>query len=397
MKLNKTSTAVLLLVLIACNILVSNCEQIKKSDRKMRSSFKRSQKITRSYTTTKLHSKSKLFSEIFEKLKEAILDPVNILYFSFGVASEFYEDAEKIYKQVKEVIEFFKPCYETFQSIAKSAKEDKENEEKKQKQEIKEKAETEKLAKLIKFTDQLDLLSSSKKNKMEYCKKSKKDIMDNYDKALNEISSKKSLFTKFIEWTLKSTNEYDKKFLHVDVCYLPTSLKAPKTAKEITKNFANQAEYGKQCIYIWKLDCKVFEPETAGIWDFIKKAYSYYKFVKKAGTCIVNLASNLVSNSKLNDKQNNIVNGVKNLFKKDGFFYDALATTLGAVAHVFTLGAWGGIKGGYYLIELGLEIKKFYDDQTKDLAFRIGKLVGKGIKIAKSFLFGRRKLLRRMK
>jgi len=48
------------------------------------------------------------------------------------------------------------------------------------------------------------------------------------------------------------------------------------------------------------------------------------------------------------------------------------------------MGAWGGVKGGYYLIQLANNIKNFYDDVSENLAFRAGKLVGKGISITKS-------------
>lgn len=74
-----------------------------------------------------------------------------------------------------------------------------------------------------------------------------------------------------------------------------------------------------------------------------------------------------------------------------------MATTLGVVANVLTFGAWGGIKGGYYLIELGLQLKELYDEITEDVPFKIGKLVGKAIVIAESLLVGKRKFYRRMK
>jgi hypothetical protein len=77
------------------------------------------------------------------------------------------------------------------------------------------------------------------------------------------------------------------------------------------------------------------------------------------------------------------------------FFHDMIAGAVGLAANIFTLGAWGGIKGGYYLIQLALDLKKTYDNTMKDAAFNVGKLIGQGVLIAKSAVLGRRILRHR--
>jgi len=74
-----------------------------------------------------------------------------------------------------------------------------------------------------------------------------------------------------------------------------------------------------------------------------------------------------------------------------------LAAAVGVVLQIITLGAWGGLKAGYYLLELAEKIKKYYDDALKDAPFNIGNIVGNGLIIAKSLIAGRRRKLFRKK
>ena len=376
MKPNKTTTALLILVLIFLNIIALNCEQIKNT-RSNKLKYRRN-KMTRSNSRTK--------NFIFDKLQKSFTDPKNILYFTFGVAAEFSSESEPLYHKLKKSIDAFSPCFDVMNLAFKFVKESKE---------------ADNLAKLGK-SESIKLLESTlakKENQKEYCEKTKKQISENFIKSTWESEANRSgFYGGLIDITpnilLSLSYGIAEKIVSLDeYCYRPTNIdSAPKTAEELKKKFTNLDVYYNQCMYFNSLDCNIFNPETTGVWEFIKKSYSYYGMVKKTGTCIANLVNGPDSVSRwLKFKP------VGDLFKAGGFFYKALATTLGVVTNLLTLGIWGGIKGGYYLIELGLMIKEFKDDITEDLAFKTGKIIGKGIAIAKSLLLGRRKLYRRMR
>ena len=58
------------------------------------------------------------------------------------------------------------------------------------------------------------------------------------------------------------------------------------------------------------------------------------------------------------------------------------------------MGVWGGIKGAYYLVDLALdlaEIIELTNLSSQDLAFKIGQIFGKAIRIFLSLLTGKRR------
>ena len=86
-------------------------------------------------------------------------------------------------------------------------------------------------------------------------------------------------------------------------------------------------------------------------------------------------------------------------FFTSGDFIDAaMRGMVGVVANVLTGGLWGGVKGGYYLVELVRKISNF-TQKTKEStnAYQLGKIIGNCVMIVKSFLLGRRRRLMKRK
>ena len=103
------------------------------------------------------------------------------------------------------------------------------------------------------------------------------------------------------------------------------------------------------------------------------------ELIDKTKFCLVNMFN-------LGEKNEPVIK----IFEKSGL-NDALATAVWTIENIFTFGAWGEIKGGYYIIQLGLDIAHAYQLTTEDLAFKIGKIFGKGMMIGKSLLLCKRK------
>lgn len=378
MKLVKNFSGILILVLIALNIFVSSCEKIQ---------FSKSKKLTRNKYQKKSFYKARvnIIRTILDKLEKALKDPQNVIFFSLGVTSEFVADAEKAYKEIKDIIGTFSPCYSV---ISKAYEAYKLNE---SENEIKNLASNTSM-KLVEenLNKQLD--------KKEYCQNIQKEIHKTFIDATFEQEPKNDgIYGALVKFTPDSLLDISytiasKVVDNEEFCGRPIWGNCPILQAQLIKKFNNLDEYYKECKFFSSLDCNVFSPEKIDtslwteIWVFIKKAYSYYKLVKTTAKCM----NNLFKESK-DDKLKNAKIANK-IFNEEEIIKNALATTIGIITNILTFGTWGGIQGGYYIVDLALKIKEFYDKFSEDLEFKIGKLVGKAIAIAKGFVGLRRKL-----
>ena len=133
----------------------------------------------------------------------------------------------------------------------------------------------------------------------------------------------------------------------------------PHMRMEIKKIYKNPFTYEKQCIYFHELDCDNFKPEVNGLWEFIKKADSFYSFLETCGTCIYNIVNGV--NASAGSKLKQFVSLLKVIFPTDKLIKDVLTAAVGVVLQIITLGAWGGLKAGYYLLELAEKIKNIVE------------------------------------
>ena len=61
------------------------------------------------------------------------------------------------------------------------------------------------------------------------------------------------------------------------------------------------------------------------------------------------------------------------------------------ILHIISFGIWGTLKAVWNILKLALAIRKLVLDFIHDLPFNIGKLVGFGFKVIKSFIAGRKR------
>merc|ERR1712160_159673 len=152
--------------------------------------------------------------------------------------------------------------------------------------------------------------------------------------------------------------------------YIVDTPYTPGVALELRKNFGDpklgqpgsyignmgEERFREQCLFFHRQDCQQFNPINAGITDFAKKAYKFYEAIVDAGKCI---------GEKLSDPNNKSIDIAKQQLMKyftgnaaGDFIKGAMGAVLGVVANIMTAGVWGGLKGAYYLVKLGFQIKR---------------------------------------
>ena len=143
--------------------------------------------------------------------------------------------------------------------------------------------------------------------------------------------------------------------------------KAPDTHKDIRKKYNTNDEFTAQCEYFDKINCNDFNPQGNGLQAFAKTCTTYYKAVNEVTNCFKQKIPGSTVIGKLLSVQNLL-----------GFVIKQAAST---VVNIMTFGAWGGLNGAYHLVKLALQIKEFLDTPGTDVAFRIGGIVGRAMKI----------------
>jgi hypothetical protein len=357
MKFQKIKVYLLLTILLS-NMLIFNCDQIKRSKIRSKLSRNRSKGVLDMITNT---------------LKGLVTNPENIFYFILGIITVFHSSAEDFYKQVKSVIDRFRPCLEASLKMFERVDELVNPEEK---------AELDKKANEVK---QVDYMFPKEVDKEKYCENRKEQIEDYYKSAVKEMPEMKGADTGIFSYIASAGIWFHYKSESMrNKCEMFKILNAKKTEQEIIKNYHNIYQYISQCYFFLELDCDEFKPDTGSIWGFITMAYKYYSLYGSTKECIANIFKNHPDD--------------KNLLKVDhSFAINAASTIVGAVANILTLGAWGGVKGGFYLIQLGVDLYNFYNKKTEDIPFNLGKLFGKGILAAKSLITGKKKKFRKFK
>lgn len=323
-------------------------------------------------------------AQLFEKIKAFVSDPSNIFYFILGIISAFNEKVEGIYHKIKDFIGAIKPCIATFKTAYAA------------------------YAKLTEGPIESHISGPLKnveeafnkhEGKKEYCEKTKEQIYQNFENALDEdiknqgiigeVYSKmtpgiiKNLTTKIISSTSSEWN----------YCMSIRYGKCPLMQEEILKKYKNPFIYEQQCLYFHNLNCNNFSPDTNGLWEFVKKADKLYDFLGTSGKCIHSIVNEVEGTS--GDKSQEFRNLLKEIFPKDQLIKDAMAAAIGVILNITTLGAWGGLKAGYYILDLSEKIEKYYKDALKDAPFKIGNILGNGMLIAKTFITGRRRKFRK--
>merc|ERR1711957_206313 len=163
---------------------------------------------------------------------------------------------------------------------------------------------------------------------------------------------------------------------------------------ELLKQFKTKENWMRECEYIMDLDCDNYNPQYAGIKGLGQKVYRYWKKIGAGFNCIYSDKTKAAVSAIIGGANTNLLYG------------NALATGLatifggvvGAVANVMTLGIWGAVKGGYYLVKTGMLIYEIAQNPGPAMkSYLLGKITGNLIIMLKSFTLGKKRRFRKIR
>merc|ERR1719362_194925 len=282
--------------------------------------------------------------------------PISWFYVIMGIIGEFIPALGQAWESVKKIADSFMTCMDKI-------------------------AEAKSNAKALTDVKGFESSYSTKDKKEAFCEKAKKDVHNFYIMAHDEHKDG-SIAPTFTGW-FKSKAK---------ICKDINEYQVPKLKAKIAKDYGSFKEFLGQCVYFQEVDCDEFEPVSTGLTGFTDLVSKLVDSIGMAGQCIGEI---------LNAKSGGAFDTVKGIIGKifgsaKGILVYLLSNAFGAVANVLTMGIWGGVKAGYYIIDLGLGIKAVYDmivakKDWKAVMYYIGELFGKAVKIVKSILLGRRR------
>lgn len=284
--------------------------------------------------------------KIFTTLESTFKDPINILKFVLGVLGEFLPGVESAYRTISSNAAKGKQYAQACKAAFTPNKE---------------------ITPPTQFS-QMESKMNGAANKKEYCEKTRDTIKDWYVESHSEDSKNDGGLLKHLSFAQPLVFGVRGAFTPADkLCEQIKTNKAPKTHKKIMKQYNSMAEFMKQCVYFDGINCSNFDPESFGIQAFAKKATTYYHAVNKMADC---LKTNVPGGDAL-----------AAVFSKNNILEFALKQVASTVVNIMTFGAWGGLNGGYHMVQLGLKIKKYLDNPNVDTAYSIGGIVGRAMKI----------------
>jgi len=311
--------------------------------------------LSHSFSTSKAEAKgiSEVLARMTDLTKKSAL---SWFYLIMGVIGEYIPDLGKQWAAIKNIADQFKGCVTAFPENAYDAS---------------------KISNVKSFENKYN----SKDEKEKFCMKAKEDVHKFYIAAHDENPDGSAMPT-FTGW-FKSKAK---------ICEDINKYKVPKLKAKIAKEYGSYQEFYGQCVYFQEVDCDTFEPMTGGLTSFTDKVSKTIQSITVGGECI---GKTLMAGTGADMEK--VKKVLKGLFGSGiGILQFLLQNALGAVANVVTMGLWGGVKAGYYLIDLGFGIKQVYDKikgphDWRDVMWFIGELFGKAIKIVKSLILGRRR------
>lgn len=291
-----------------------------------------------------------------------------ILFF-VGFLSEFFPDIDKWYQTIKRFKANFARCYRLLEITIQDIRE----------------------AKAVFGQAQMLLLTDQ--NKKQYCLDVKRNIEEIYlnlhrnnGKSLNNFFKEKigmpfmneKIMDKVSESWGRTMDIYTPKFIYCQSAY--------KQEREIINMYGSLANYTNQCMFFYSADCDNFKPVISKTAEFAMQAWGMLNSMAGLGDCIGTILGEDLQLQKH-------LNGLYELFSNFGLHIVKRLVFEAALAglHYITAGIWGGLKGGYYLIRLGMQIKEFYENVMKDPAYNLGQIVGKAVQIIKSLIAGKRR------
>ncbi len=337
---------------------------------------------------------------IITKIDEVFTKVEHISFFIMGFLSVWIPNVEKIYLKIRGIEKFFKPCTKflsTLWTIIHGKKLSEETDESKTSNENLqnlEKAKEELLQdqqKINRGEEKLDELSrkddeTKPKNIKNTCIDTKDLLQKIYVKCMDKLFENKHNEKMATIRGSDSINAED----YCNYALLPACERAHKS---IVKHFETKENYLEICLNFRNTgDCENFHPNNKGAWYFIKKTLKYGLFVKQGSKCVYNL---LLKGGKDDDSQTPANEEVKSISESTFDTWQAVKLLMKGFGslflHIISFGIWGTLIGVWNILKLALAIRKLVLDFIHDLPFNIGKLVGFGFKVIKSFIAGRKR------
>ena len=239
--------------------------------------------------------------------------------------------------------------------------------------------------------------STDKEKKKEYCEACQKTTEEWKTKfsankngngvfgfLVSEAYTKISTKKKTCSYVLEALNETDTGSFKVDA-YLKNQLLG---------EFKTRENWIRECEYIMDLDCDDYNPQYAGIKGLGEKVYKYWKKIGAGFNCIKSDRTKAAVSAIIGGSNTNLIYG--------NALVTGLATIFGGVAgvvaNVMTLGIWGSLKGGYYLVKTGILIKDIAQNPEPYMkSYLVGKITGNLIIMLKSFTLGKKRRFRKFR
>jgi len=157
--------------------------------------------------------------------------------------------------------------------------------------------------------------------------------------------------------------------------------------KKIVAIWGTWENYDQECQFFRAMDCEnpgdSKTPSYGAIITFMKMSYNFYSFVSGAIDCFRGLSD--------------VIAAIAMVFPNISAIFTSVGTKViemivGGVAQVLSAGAWGILRGAYFLLKMGYALYKVVNEAMEDPIFLTGQVIGLGIRAALTFILGKKKL-----
>lgn len=224
--------------------------------------------------------------------------------------------------------------------------------------------------------------------KKEYCEKTKKQLKEVYDNINTARSAEQSYLS--MAWSAATAGfNYIAGFTPSQIEQYCHSFDQSKLAI-FKKDFGTFENYDRQCRFFAGMDCNQYNFSYDNLKGFMEVAYGTVSSFAELGDCF----------GQLFDTELGLKQGLEDFVQKLKDLAAQLKTqVIYTLLNVITFGVWGAVKGAYYLVDLYFNVYNLVSENIQngnvDHAIKIGYIIGEAVMAIKSFIFGRRRLMKR--
>jgi hypothetical protein len=388
MKITNKDITILLIFLIGLSSISSTSLSIQSNKR----TFSR----RKSEIKTKLTS-TEAAEVVLQKMKTELTDPVNIAFFIMGMLSNWFPKIEDLYLKIKHLVFFFNPCYkaikQAWEMIHGTSQETdqskKENHDREQSEVLVNIASEEN--KLNEFETKDD--QATPEERTQLCEKTKKIVHKIWRLTLDANDSLSKNYR-------DSTDRGSDSITAQDYCGYPSIVRYDnkKALKLMNENFDSPEHFYSVCMNIREnMDCGNYRPDNKGAWYFLKKIPKYGLLVLKGGFCVVHLLKvgghDPASGTPKNEEISSIASTAVGTVEIAKLIFSQIGSLL---LHIVSFGIYGALKAAWNIIKLVFKIYVLISHLLFDIPFKLGSIVGLGLKTISTLIKGARRR-RRMK